>query len=275
MDGANLFEHSSLQEERCDRSLTLHRDPQRSELSILPKNAPTLSGRSLYEFRCSAHPTRTKADPAHSNRSLLVIKIHPSFLLKNGGGIDVWVGSLVCDVNDTVAAELAQGLMNISGVEMSTDTLFHLVQLLCARLEVAMLEKSGYATLKHFEEWQVAELTQSLTLAMERRLSIASIARRCCLSVCHFSRLFKAAYGLPLHKFVTNERIRQAQAQLTSTTKPIAEIALDCGFADQSSFTRRFTAVAGIAPAMWRKQADCERIANLSSARPILNAGCV
>ena len=275
MDGSNLFKRSNLQEERCDRSLTLHRDSQRSELSILPKNASTVLGRSLYEFRCSAHPTRTEANPAHSIPSLLVIKIHPSFLLKNGGGLDLGAGSLACDVSDTVAVELAYGLMNMDGVEMSTETLFHLVQLLCARLEAAILEKSGYATLKHFEEWQVAELTQSLRLAVERRLSIASIARRCCLSVCHFSRLFKAAYGLPLHKFVTNERVRHAQAQLSSTTKPIAEIALDCGFADQSSFTRRFTAVTGIAPAMWRKQADCERIANMSSAGPMLNAGCV
>lgn len=275
MDGVALFEHSNVQEERHDRSFTLLRDSQRRELSIFPGDASTISGQSVYEFRCSAHPTRTKADPARSIHSLLVIKVHRSFLPKIGGGFDVGSGSFACDVGDTVTAELAHGLLNMSSVQMGSDTLFHLVQMLCARLEVALIKKSGYTASSQFEEWQVAELTQSLSLAVERRLSIASIARRCCLSVCHFSRLFKAAYGLPLHKFVIIERIRHAQAQLTSTAKPIAEIALDCGFADQSSFTRRFTAVTGISPALWRKQAGCGRIANMSSTGPMLNAGCV
>jgi AraC family transcriptional regulator len=35
---------------------------------------------------------------------------------------------------------------------------------------------------------------------------------------------------------------------------PLAEIALDCGFSEQSHFTRTFTRMVGTSPGEWRRQ---------------------
>ncbi len=107
---------------------------------------------------------------------------------------------------------------------------------------------------RRFQNWQLSELKELLSRDHEESTSISITAARCRLSVWQFSRLFKATYGMPLHKYLVNERVKRAQKQLSHTESPIAEIALSCGFADQSSFTSRFSNVAGISPALWRRQ---------------------
>ena len=49
-------------------------------------------------------------------------------------------------------------------------------------------------------------------------------------------------------------RIDAACDRLRLSAQPIAEIALHCGFYDQSAFTRQFKAVTGLTPGQYRKQ---------------------
>jgi transcriptional regulator GlxA family with amidase domain len=50
------------------------------------------------------------------------------------------------------------------------------------------------------------------------------------------------------------ERVKHAKELLRGTKLPIAEIAVACGFADQSHLTRVFSKVLHIGPAAWRRQ---------------------
>jgi AraC-like DNA-binding protein len=43
------------------------------------------------------------------------------------------------------------------------------------------------------------------------------------------------------------------------TSLPLAEIALACGYADQSAFTRAFGRATGLTPAAYRRQAQASR----------------
>ena len=278
MERVDRFVRSKSREHLLGRSLTLLRDPQLNEISILSEDGEgsTISREAVYEFRCCAPHRRTKPESRHAIYSLLVLKVHRCLLGKIGGELDVWAGSEACDVKDTVAIELAHGLMNPgNNVRIGVDTLHYMVQMLCARLQFTLVGAGDHPALSRFEEWQAAELKRSLSLTMEQRLSISFFAGRCRLSVCHFSRLFKATYGMPLHKFLVTERIKRAQARLALTTEPIAQIALDCGFADQSSFTRRFTAVSGIPPAIWRRRADHSKVANMDCPNTVMQSDCV
>ena len=49
-------------------------------------------------------------------------------------------------------------------------------------------------------------------------------------------------------------RINAAIRLLTSTNKLLAEIAHDCGFYDQSHFTRAFIRERGVTPGAYRRQ---------------------
>ena len=89
-------------------------------------------------------------------------------------------------------------------------------------------------------------------------IRLADVAQACSLSRSHFIRAFRLATGLTPHKWLQQYRIEQAQELLRDTQAAIAEIALACGFADQSHLTRLFTLQVGVSPGAWRK-ARCAR----------------
>ena len=68
----------------------------------------------------------------------------------------------------------------------------------------------------------------------------------------HFARAFKKSTGLPPHQYLIVQRIEAAKHHLIDTKASLADIALACGFADQSHFTATFRKIAGVAPGTWR-----------------------
>jgi AraC family transcriptional regulator len=83
---------------------------------------------------------------------------------------------------------------------------------------------------------------------------LAEVARRCHLSLSQFGRTFKKTTGLTPHRWLVKLRLERAQDLMLWTTLPLAEIALDCGFSEQSHFTRTFTRLVGTSPGEWRRQ---------------------
>ncbi|WP_081420225.1 helix-turn-helix domain-containing protein [Pseudoxanthomonas sp. Root630] len=84
-------------------------------------------------------------------------------------------------------------------------------------------------------------------------VSITDLAQECGLSVRHFSRAFKQSTGMPPHRYLLKRRVEQAKSLLVNRELSISEIALFCGFADQSHLTRVFAASEGIGPAAFRR----------------------
>ena len=83
---------------------------------------------------------------------------------------------------------------------------------------------------------------------------INDIAKHCSLSRSHFSRAFKQNTGLSPQDWLLHARVQRAKELLSDTTLTIAEIGLECGFADQSHFTRSFGRLSGTTPCVWRRQ---------------------
>jgi AraC family transcriptional regulator len=79
------------------------------------------------------------------------------------------------------------------------------------------------------------------------------LASSCGLSISHFNRAFKESTGLPPHRWLLTQRVERAKDLLRKTTTPVIEVALGCGFADQSHLTRVFSKAVGMGPALWRR----------------------
>ncbi|MGK6312574.1 AraC family ligand binding domain-containing protein [Neorhizobium sp. DT-125] len=71
------------------------------------------------------------------------------------------------------------------------------------------------------------------------------------LSRAHLIRAFRKEFHITPHSFLTDIRIRMARKRLREGGLP-AEIALECGFADQAHFTRHFKARTGLTPGQYR-----------------------
>jgi AraC family transcriptional regulator len=101
--------------------------------------------------------------------------------------------------------------------------------------------------------WQERRAKEILVANLDGAVALADIARECRLSVSHFSRAFRRSMGVAPHRWLLNRRVELAKDLLRDRESLLSEIALRCGFADQSHFTRVFTRRVGVSPGAWRR----------------------
>jgi AraC family transcriptional regulator len=83
-------------------------------------------------------------------------------------------------------------------------------------------------------------------------VSLEAIAQYLGMSRFYFARLFKQSMGTTPHQYVLQQRIEKAKGLLKQKGGVIAEIALECGFADQHHFSKQFRHLTGITPKTYR-----------------------
>ncbi len=83
-------------------------------------------------------------------------------------------------------------------------------------------------------------------------IRVADLAAIIGVSPDQLSRRLKQAVGLTPIQFVQRVRIDRAAHLLTNTDNRIADIGVECGFYDQSDFTRRFGQYTNSTPAQFR-----------------------
>ena len=103
---------------------------------------------------------------------------------------------------------------------------------------------------------RLARVLEFVDAHLEHDINLADMAKIAGLSTFHFSRVFKLATGETPYHFVGSRRLSKARSMLSSQAIPLAELALSCGFANQSHFTAAFTKAMGISPGRYRKTAS-------------------
>jgi AraC-like DNA-binding protein len=111
----------------------------------------------------------------------------------------------------------------------------------------SMMRSGGLAA------WQERRAKDFLAANLDGAVALADVARECRLSVSHFSRAFRQSMGVAPHGWLLNRRVELAKDLLRDRESSLSQIALRCGFADQSHFTRVFTRRAGVSPGAWRR----------------------
>jgi AraC family transcriptional regulator len=88
---------------------------------------------------------------------------------------------------------------------------------------------------------------------VEDELSLQRLAGVARLSVFAFARRFKAVTGVPPHQYVLRRRVERAKELLGGTRLGVADVALRCGFGDQSAFTTAFRRLTRQTPTAFRE----------------------
>ena len=104
--------------------------------------------------------------------------------------------------------------------------------------------------------WQERRAKEVLSANLDGGVPLKQVAQECRLSVSHFSRAFHRSVGVAPHNWLLKRRIEVAKEKLRDSRLPLAEVALACGFADQSHLTRVFTDMVGVSPGAWRRARD-------------------
>ncbi|MFT5465141.1 MAG: PAS domain S-box-containing protein [Verrucomicrobiales bacterium] len=99
----------------------------------------------------------------------------------------------------------------------------------------------------------LSEALRVIRTNFHRDISIKKLAEDCGMSVRQFERKFRRHLKTSPQQFVMKMRVHAACDKLRMTADPIAQVAIDLGFYDQSSFTRHFRKHMGITPLHYRK----------------------
>ncbi len=87
---------------------------------------------------------------------------------------------------------------------------------------------------------------------LDGRLTLPELAAVARLSVFAFVRSFKTATGVPPHRYILRKRVERAKVLLGDAALSIADVALRCGFGDQSAFTTTFRRLTRQTPSSYR-----------------------
>jgi AraC family transcriptional regulator len=102
--------------------------------------------------------------------------------------------------------------------------------------------------------WQLKRACEKLDSDLGGTISLQQLAAEFGLSVSYFSRAFRISTGLPPHQWLLRQRVKAAMQLMTVRDLPLSEIAIVVGFANQSHFTKVFSAQVGASPAAWRRE---------------------
>lgn len=110
-----------------------------------------------------------------------------------------------------------------------------------------VLRPGGLAT------WQTRRALAYIEATLGSKVAIRDMADLVALSKSHFRRAFKHSLGSSPMTYVAMRRVERAKIMMASTRQGLTDIALACGFADQSHFNRSFRRIVGVSPGLWRR----------------------
>jgi AraC family transcriptional regulator len=210
-------------------------------------------GRAHYELRW----TVTSPEPAQT----LHINVQPELVLRTAtalGGeparqeIVEQVG-----VQDPVLAQIGAQLGSTLAHATPADALYAqtAVQFLVAhvlRHHVAAPRNPPERALG-LTQAQVKQVDAYISAHLHEPLTLDGLAAVAGYSPYHFARLFRQATGDSPYQYLLRQRVAGAQRLLRETALPVQEVALACGFTNQSHFTRVFSRLLGVTPGAYRR----------------------
>jgi AraC family transcriptional regulator len=147
---------------------------------------------------------------------------------------------------EVLHASFARNALSSTFLDRILHVLFARVASACSLAETLTPQPIGLAA------WQERRAEELLNVG-GANVSLRRLADECGLSVSQFIRAFRKSTGLPPRRWQLRMRMERAKNLMMQSETPLSQVALDCGFADQSHFTRAFARAIGATPSAWRK----------------------
>jgi AraC family transcriptional regulator len=126
----------------------------------------------------------------------------------------------------------------------------HVLELLGA------LEGSSASREKSAPRW-LERAKERMHLEFHENIRMRDLAEDAGVHPVHLARVFRAQAGRTPGDYLQQLRVRAACNRLRDPAYPLSAIAVECGFADQSHFTRVFKKLTQSTPARFRSAITC------------------
>ncbi len=146
--------------------------------------------------------------------------------------------NMVLEMNQRLIISLAeaQNIYDIcytfqDNIDIFTDNLF-------------MTPEKSSRIVKNAAEYIAQNFSEDITLA--------TVAEHLHVNTSYLSTLFRQVTGMTFKEHLNRVRIEEAARLLSNTDYPVMEIAIACGYKDQSYFTKVFKKMTGLTPKQYR-----------------------
>ncbi|BDA66277.1 transcriptional regulator, AraC family [Calothrix sp. PCC 7716] len=163
-----------------------------------------------------------------------------------------------CSIDDPVIQQLALALKTEIQTGCMSSRLYgeSLGTALAARLvqNYAVSKPSLEFKANGFPQSQLRRVIDYMQANLAQDLSILDLATLANMSESHFSRSFKQSVGITPYQYLLQQRVERAKQLLKQQAISISDIALDCGFANQTHLTKVFRQMTGMTPKTYQKR---------------------
>lgn len=168
-------------------------------------------------------------------------------VLYAAGPHDTWITEVGWAIAAELACETASGKLLVESAALA------LAASLAHRHSGNRLPPGARGGLPHaLDAMRLSRVRDFIDANLDRDIGVDDLAAVACLSQYHFIRAFKAATGLPPHRYLGLRRLERAKALLRLGHMSLADIALACRFSSQANFTRAFRRSVGLPPGEYR-----------------------
>ena len=222
--GADAAEHKMCVE--CDRAACLEAE----------KN------RETYIYKCR-HGLTEAVSPLYNFGTLTGYLMMGQVAIKN---VDEPLARKALSALGATDVEIAYCVSSIPTVDENMVSSFVKIMTICAE----------YLTLSNAISSQKSTLAERakkyINERVDQKFGIADICRELDCSKSTLLTSFKRAFGITVNAYATERRLERALALLSDNEKSISDIAYECGFSDQSYFSKVFSKKFGITPSEHR-----------------------
>ncbi|MBD2463080.1 helix-turn-helix transcriptional regulator [Oscillatoria sp. FACHB-1407] len=157
--------------------------------------------------------------------------------------------SVISNIGFALKAELdGNGAKGHLYLESATTFLAaHLLRHYCTRTP-SLPDYSG-----GLPKYKLREAIAYIHEHLSEEISLEAIASHLHMSQYYFCHLFKQSMGISPYQYVLRQRIDKAKQLLKQRHLAITDVALECGFANQTHFTKHFRKLMGTTPKAYRE----------------------
>jgi AraC family transcriptional regulator len=101
--------------------------------------------------------------------------------------------------------------------------------------------------------WELNRLVDYIEMHLAHKITAMDLACHIDVSLGRLFRAFKISLGVTPLQYVAWRRVEFVCMMMTTTREPLSQLALACGFADQSHLCKLFRRAIGTSPAAWRR----------------------
>jgi AraC-like DNA-binding protein len=160
-------------------------------------------------------------------------------------------------IDDPVIRSLGTSILGAFALPAQANRMFldHILMAVATHASTSYggLQPGSHTDCRGLAAWQERRAKEIISANLSGEIEVADLAAECAISISHFRRGFRSSTGVAPHQWLLHRRVDLAQALMRESGASLAEIALECGFADQSHFTRVFRRLVNASPGQWRR----------------------